>query len=172
MESYQIILAIAIGILSNIFTPWLFRILNFFSERWSFKTGYNLQGVYDCEYRIPWKAQPDDVVFEEIYLHRKWFLTNQYVGYLLKSEKDGYRTTKKATVRVECLLCGELYLVGYWRHPNSTDRTFGSFVLKLDRQGNVHSGLWSGESSTHHRVLSGRWIWRASDRRPPLTVLF
>jgi hypothetical protein len=155
-----------ISLIINILTPSIFDLIDKFKNqlgRARKKNSY--EGVYDCEYHIPWKSGADSVIFERIYLKKMSRSRDVYAAYLMNNpDAANFREVEKPELRAHCELMGGNYLIGWWAHPDPDDRLYGSFALHLDEAGQSHTGLWTGQSKTYKRMLSGRWIWHRNKK--------
>jgi hypothetical protein len=125
------------------------------------KKHFSVQGTYECEYVIPWKSGKEAIIYERIVLRRMAFRQLEYKGWLVnKKSNPSFRTINRPAVRVQCELKGDNYLIGWWQHPTSNNKSYGSFILRLDEFGVTHEGTWSGKSNTYNKVLSGSWRWK------------
>ena len=155
------------SLLVNLITPWAIDTLDSIKEKVTrIKRKPSYVGTYDCEYFIPWKSGDQGIIKERISLKRTSRRSEKYVGYLIPNPHDNsYRKPfgGHKQLRLTCHRLDGNHLVGWWQHPDPLNRNTGCFMMKLDEEGRQHSGMWSCHSSTHNRVLGGRWIWVRTD---------
>jgi hypothetical protein len=155
----NILLGVIASYIAGITSPWFVSALRYALSRvFGEAKATDITGVYDCEYKVPWKKEGENIILERIFVYK---FGKKYRGYIINNRDDNnFRRVSKPTLRLEGELFVDHYLIGWWVHPLPNDNTRGAFNMKINIDGKQHVGQWNGESSTYQKILEGRWIWK------------
>ena len=88
-----------------------------------------------------------------------------------RNYKEIRKSAEKKPLRLKGNIIDNRYITGFWYHPITSSRYYGSFQLILDNEAENIRGKWIGFTRTSDTIECGDWVFKKDDMSTDADVL-